>query len=304
MHFFQKRDWRRFFSKLYKKVFEETELFGMAAQVAFFLSFSLFPLLFFLVSLFGLILESTRGLQAELYSYIAQIMPPSAYRLVRDTLDEIVENSSGGKLTFGLLITLWTASAGVDSIRAGLNSVYEQRETRAWWSTKLQSLLLTLLFIVLIAITLVVVAAGWQLVQLGFERLGFEVTSPLILVGIQWLTVILVLVFVTAVIYSILPCFKEFKWVWISPGAIVAIMLWLALTNGFRIYLQYFDSYNKTYGSLGAMIILMLWMYLSGVAILIGGAINSVLTEMSKEDKEEGDLASVIDDEEPPLPTR
>ena len=276
---------------------EETELFGMAAQIAFFLSSSLFPLLFFLVSLLGLILESTRGFQAELYSYIAQIMPPSAYQLVRDTLDEVVDNSSGGKLTFGLLITLWTASAGVDSIRAGLNSVYEQRESRPYWWTKLQSLLLTLLFIVLIAITLVVVAAGWQLVQLGFEGLGIEVTSPLILVGIQWLTVILVLLFVTAVIYSVLPCFKEFKWVWISPGAVVAIILWLGLTNGFRIYLQYFDSYNKTYGSLGAMIILMLWMYLTGVAILIGGSINSVLTEMSEEDKEEGDVASLIDDE-------
>jgi membrane protein len=297
MHFFQKRDWRRFFSKLYNKVMEETELFGMAAQIAFFLSSSLFPLLFFLVSLLGLILESTRGFQAELYSYIAQIMPPSAYQLVRDTLDEVVDNSSGGKLTFGLLITLWTASAGVDSIRAGLNSVYEQRESRPYWWTKLQSLLLTLLFIVLIAITLVVVAAGWQLVQLGFEGLGIEVTSPLILVGIQWLTVILVLLFVTAVIYSVLPCFKEFKWVWISPGAVVAIILWLGLTNGFRIYLQYFDSYNKTYGSLGAMIILMLWMYLTGVAILIGGSINSVLTEMSEEDKEEGDVASLIDDE-------
>ena len=100
MHFFQKRDWRRFFSKLYKKVMEETELFGMAAQIAFFLSSSLFPLLFFLISLLGLILESTRGFQAELYSYIAQIMPPSAYQLVRDTLDEIVDNSSGSKLTF------------------------------------------------------------------------------------------------------------------------------------------------------------------------------------------------------------
>jgi membrane protein len=303
MHFFQKRDWRRFFSKLYKKVMEETELFGMAAQIAFFLSSSLFPLLFFLISLLGLILESTRGFQAELYSYIAQIMPPSAYQLVRDTLDEIVDNSSGSKLTFGLLITLWTASAGVDSIRAGLNSVYEQRESRPYWWTKLQSLLLTLLFIILIAITLVVVAAGWQLVQLGFERLGIEVTSPLILVGIQWLTVILVLLFVTAVIYSVLPCFKKFKWVWISPGAVVAIILWLGLTNGFRIYLQYFDSYNKTYGSLGAMIILMLWMYLSGVAILIGGSINSVLTEISEEDKEEGDVASLINDEESPRST-
>ena len=286
--------WKRFFTELYNKIMD-TDALGNSAQIAFYFSFSFFPLLFFLVSLFGIVLESTESLRAQLYVYLAQIMPGSAYQLVRDTLDEIVQNSSGGKLTLGLAITLWSASAGVDSLRAGLNYVYEEKEKRAWWWTKLQSLLLTLLFIVLIGITLAGVAAGWKLVQLGFSSAGIEVTSPIILVGIQWLSVIVVLVFVTAVIYSVLPSFKEFKWVWISPGASVAIVLWLALTGGFKLYLQYFNTYNKTYGSLGAVIILMLWMYLTAVAVLIGGAINSVLTEMSEADKEEGDVAAATD---------
>jgi len=294
MELFNTADWKQFFTELYNKIID-TDALGNSAQIAFYFSFSFFPLLFFLVSLFGIVLESTESLRAELYVYLAQIMPGSAYQLVRDTLDEIVQNSSGGKLTLGLAITLWSASAGVDSLRAGLNYVYEENEKRAWWWTKLQSLLLTLLFIVLIGITLAGVAAGWKLVQLGFSSAGIEVTSPIILVGIQWLSVIVVLVFVTAVIYSVLPSFKEFKWVWISPGACVAIILWLALTGGFKLYLQYFNTYNKTYGSLGAVIILMLWMYLTAVAVLIGGAINSVLTEMSEADKEEGDIAAATD---------
>jgi membrane protein len=90
------------------------------------------------------------------------------------------------------------------------------------------------------------------------------------------------LIFATAVIYSWLPSFDEFHWVWVSPGAVVAILLWALLTGGFRLYLQYFNSYNKAYGSLGAVIILMLWMYLTAMALLIGGAINSVLTEESE----------------------
>jgi membrane protein len=294
MELFNTADWKRFFTRLYNKIMD-TDALGNSAQIAFYFSFSFFPLLFFLVSLFGIVLESTENLRSELYVYLAQIMPGSAYQLVRDTLDEIVENSSGGKLTFGLAITLWSASAGVDSLRAGLNSVYQEKERRAWWWTKLQSLLLTLLFIILIGITLAGVAAGWKLVQLGFASAGIEVTSPFVLVGIQWLSVILVLVFVTAVIYSVLPSFEEFKWVWISPGAGVAIVLWLALTGGFKLYLQYFNTYNKTYGSLGAVIILMLWMYLTAVAVLIGGAINSTLTEMSETDKEEGDVAAATD---------
>src|SRR5687768_3198707 len=90
------------------------------------------------------------------------------------------------------------------------------------------------------------------------------------------------MLFATAVIYSWLPSFEEFNWVWISTGAVIAILSWAGLTGLFRLYLQYFNSYNKAYGSLGAVIILMLWMYLTALALLIGGAINSVLTEMSE----------------------
>ena len=294
MELFNVADWKRFLTELYKKV-TDTDALGNAAQIAFYFSFAFFPLLLFLVSLFGIILESTEEWKAELYTYLAQIMPGSAYQLVRDTLEEIVEGGTGGKVTIGLLITLYSASAGVDNLRSGLNSVYEETERRSWWWTKLLSLLLTLLFIILIGVALIVVTAGWKLAQVGFQSIGMDVSSPYVLGAIQWISVIVVMIFVTAVIYSVLPSFKEFKWVWVSPGAVVAILLWLALTTGFKVYLQYFNTYNKTYGSLGAVIILMLWMYLTAVAVLIGGAINSVLTEMSEADKEEGDLAASTD---------
>jgi membrane protein len=103
--------------------------------------------------------------------------------------------------------------------------------------------------------------------------------------SIQWGAIVLVMLFATAVVYSWLPCFPKFKWVWISPGAITAILVWILFGGLFKIYLQYFNTYNKAYGSLGAVIILMLWMYITGLALLLGGAINSVLTEMSEADE-------------------
>jgi membrane protein len=209
-------------------------------------------------------------------------MPASAFELVRTTMGEIIDSSSGGKLTFGLLVTLWSASAGIDSLRGALNSVYEVDEDRPYWKTKLQSLLLTFLFIVLLGIALAALAAGWQMAQTLVSALGYELSSPWVLTVIQWAALLLVMIFATAVVYSWLPSFEEFHWVWISPGAILAIILWIVLTGGFRVYLQYFNSYNKAYGSLGAVIILMLWMYLTGLALLVGGAINSVMTEMSE----------------------
>lgn len=275
--------WKTFFQELYDK-FLETDVMSSAAQVAFYFSFAFFPLLLFLVSLFGLVLESTDELRVELYRYLAQIMPGSAYQLVQTTMDEIIENSSGSKLTLGLLVTLWSASAGVDSIRTALNRVYELRESRAWWKTKLQSVLLTFLFIVLIAIVLASVTAGWSLVKVTLGGLGFEVTSPWVLVGIQWAAILIVMLFATAVVYSWVPCFDKFRWVWISPGAVTAILVWILFSGLFRLYLQYFNTYNKAYGSLGAVIILMLWMYITGLALLLGGAINSVLTELSEKD--------------------
>jgi membrane protein len=274
-------EWKRFFSRLYQKILD-TDIFNRAAQCGFYFSFAFFPLLFFLITLFGLVLVATENLKHELFVYLSQIMPLSAFLLVQKTLNEIIDNSSGGKLTIGLVVTLWSASAGVDSLRSSLNAVYELREGRSWWHTKLQSLVLTLLFIIFIAVILALVAYGWQLFKFGLDYVGLEISSPWILVTIQWATLLAVMVFVTEIIFSWLPCFDRFQWVWISPGAIVSMLLWVVLTGGFRLYLQYFNSYNKAYGSLGAVIILMLWMYLTAMAILIGGAINSVLAELSE----------------------
>jgi membrane protein len=275
-------DWKRFSIGLYDKAMN-SDIFSRAAQVAFYFSFSLFPLLFFLISLFGIVLGTTEGLKGELFGYVRQIMPPSAFDLVHRTVEEIVESSSTGKLTLGLAITLWSASAGIDSVRNALNAVYGLKESRWWWKTKLQSLAITLLLIVLVAAVLGIVFYGWQLAQAGLGMIGFEVTSPLVLVSIQWIATLLVMLLACEVVYNWLPNFKRFRWDWITPGSIVAIILWLLLTRGFRLYLEYFNTYNKTYGSLGAVIILMLWLYLTAIVVMIGGAINAVVHEMRAE---------------------
>jgi membrane protein len=272
-------DWKRFFIRLYQKSMD-TDIFSRAAQVAFYFSFSLFPLLFFVISLFGIVLDTTEGLKAELFTYVRQVMPRSAFELVLKTVDEIVESSSSSKLTLGLAITLWSASAGIDSIRTALNAVYELRETRWWWKTKAQSLAITLLLILLVAVVLGIVFYGWQAAQAALGYIGLQVTSPLVLVSIQWVSILLVMLFACEIIYNLLPNFKKNYWSWITPGSIVAIILWLLLTRGFRLYLEYFNSYNKAYGSLGAVIILMLWLYLTAIVIVIGGVINAVLNEM------------------------
>ena len=280
MRSFSDFEWKRFFGLLYTRTWE-TDLINRAAQVGFYFSFSLFPLLFFLVSLTGLVLESTDSLRDELYLYFARVLPGSAFELVRTTVSEITTGSSSGKVTLGLLITLWSASAGVDSVRTSLNAVYRLPETRNWFKMKVQSIALTFAMVILIGSVIGIFFYGWRIAQVAIAALGYEISSPLALVVIQWVAVLLVLLFACELIFNLLPNFRRLEWVWITPGSVVAILLWIGLTSGFRLYLVFFDSYNRTYGSLGAVIILMLWLYLTSIALLAGGLINAVLNEIT-----------------------
>ena len=270
---------KSFFTKLYEKAFED-DIFSRAAQVAFYFSFAIFPLLLFFVSLVGIFLGAAENFKLELFFYIKQIMPASAYSLVRDTIEETTQNSSGGKLTIGILIALWAASAGIDSLRLALNSVYGFKESRPWWQTKLISLSFTFILTLLITFALAIVFYGWKAVSVLLSALGLPIPGPVYLVLLQWAITLVVLLVIFELLYNVLPSRKPFKWFWITPGASVGIVLWLLLSNSLKTYLAYFNTYDRTYGSIGAVIILMLWLYLTSLVILIGGVINAVMEDM------------------------
>jgi membrane protein len=270
-----------FFKRLYDKSWIEEDLMSSAAQVAFYFAFALFPLLLFLVTLFGIVLESAADLRAEMFFYLRQVMPGSASDLVQNTIDEVTQNSSGGKLSLGLAIALYSASAGIDSIRIALNGVYNLTEVRPFWKTKLLTLFLTFILALLITVALGIIFYGEKFLTLILDWISLPIPSPFFLGVLQWVTVLVVLISTFALLYNYLPKHKKNAWVWITPGAIVGIVLWLALSYAFRLYLDYFNTYDKTYGSLGAVIILMLWLYLTALVILIGGSINAVLQEFT-----------------------
>lgn len=275
-----------FAKRAYEEAMDE-DITTNAAQVAFYFIFALFPLLLFLLSVIGLFLDAAEDVRRELFTYLQQIIPGSALTLIQDTLTEVVEEGGGGKLTFGALVALWSASAGIDNIRIALNDVYDLKETRPWWKYKLTSLLLTLGIALLIFFALGIVFYGAQFINLLLAPAGVSISSPIILNIFSFVIIGIALVLSFALIYSFAPNHTPFTWKWITPGAITAIVLWLLFSGGFRIYLHYFDSYSKTYGSVGAIIVLLLWLYLTALVILIGGIVNHVADEISadKNDK-------------------
>lgn len=280
-------EWKNFFVRLYEKI-NDDDITGNAAQVAFYFSFAMFPLLLFFLSVFGFILSNAAELRTELFSYLQQVMPVSAFDLVQTTINEVAENSTGGKLTIGILITLYSASAGIDNLRTALNEVYNLKETRSWWKTKLLALLITLVIGILFVVALGFIFYGEQLLSYLSP-----IDSSYLLKPIGWLTILITLLLTFAVVYNFTPNHQPFEWKWISPGAIVALISWLLVSLIFRLYLHYFNSYDKTYGSLGAVIILLLWLYLTALVILIGAAINAIFDEKSGVKKEAEDPKQV-----------
>ncbi len=283
----------KFSVRLYQKAFHD-DIFSRAAQVGFYFSFAIFPLLFFLVSLFGLILGSTDDLRRELFNYLREVMPLTASMLVENTLNEVAANSSSRKLTIGLIIAVWSASQGFDSLRIALNHVYSYKEDRWWWTTKGLSLLLTVVTGILFAITLILIFYGTHTLEYLMQSQGLADASPVFFNILKLSIIFLVLLLTFAIIYNLCPNHHRLRWHWWTWGTFVAIILWLILSGIFRLYLSFFNNYDKTYGSLGAVIILMFWLYLTALVILIGGAINAILDEFNDEPDKEKELEDSI----------
>ena len=275
--------------ELGKRVWTEANndrLFGRAAELSYYFLLALFPLLIFMTSAVGIVLGSDMGTRQQLFSYLARIMPPSAFELVNGTVLEVSQASSGGKLSFGLLAALWAASNGMSAITDSLNATYDIEEQRPWWKQKLVAITLTVALSILILSALMLVVAGGHIAEGIANAYGFGPAFAMVWKVIQWPIVFAFMILAFALIYYFAPDLREQKWAWLTPGAAIGVILWLLVSLGFRVYLSYFDSYSKTYGSLGAVIILMLWLYFTGAAVLIGGEINSEIENAAAESGE------------------
>lgn len=266
--------WRELGKRVWSEV-QEDEVFGRAAELSYYFLLALFPFLIFITSIIGIVLGSGTGTRHTLFDYLARVMPPSAYQLLSDTMYEVSASSSGGKLSFGILAALWAASNGLSAITTSLNVAYDLKESRPWWKQRLTAIALTMTLSVLIIGALVLVVAGGRIAEWLGLTFGFGPTFSLTWKIVQWPVVLCCMIFAFALIFYFAPDFKEQKWVWLTPGAAIGVMLWLLVSVAFRVYLNFFNSYSATYGSLGAVIILMLWLYFTGAAVLIGGEINS-----------------------------
>ena len=264
--------------QLSKKVFEsitEDYILDRASALAFNFVLALFPLLLFLLALFGAFASHGSVLRSRLMSYLSQVLPPAAYQVVNHTIEQVTRNAGRGKLTFGIVLTLWFAAGGMVAMISGLNGAYEVKDRRSWFKVRGIALALTVVISALIVIALIAVLAGADLANWAGFKYGLGQAT---LITWRAVEVIVAIAFVTlsfSLIYYFGPDLKKQRWHWITPGSLAGVLLWIAATFGFRAYLHFFNTYSKTYGSLGAAMILLMWLYITGFAFLIGAEINA-----------------------------
>jgi membrane protein len=265
-------------TELAKRVWHEIQrddVLGRAAQLSFYLLLALFPLLIFLSAVLGRVFAGNADLYHDLLDYLQTVMPGSAYRLVRTTIDEITLGSSGGKLSLGFAATLWAAASGMEAVTNGLNIAYDVKERRKWWRRRIVAINLTIVLSLVAAVALSLALFGGRLGSFLASSYGLGGAFDNFWFILRMFFVPLFMLFIFALIYRYAPNVRWQGWQALLPGAVTGVAVWLIATWLFRTYLLYFDSYSKTYGSLGAVIVLMLWLYVSGMAILVGGEVNS-----------------------------
>ena len=263
----------------------EDDVLGMAAQLAYFFALALFPALIFVVAVVSYLPWSILD---TVVAAISRIAPAEIVQLVRDQLNELANGNNGGLLTVGVLGALWTSSSALVSIVDTLNRAYDITESRPWWKVRLVAISLTIGMALFIITATMVLLAGpyvtrWIESTTGWGSIAAQVWSIA-----QYPLAFALASLGFAIIYYYAPDAEQ-DWVWITPGSIVATILWLLFTYGLRIYIERFASYNETYGALGGAAILLLWMYLSGLAILAGGELNAEIEHALPEGKKPGE---------------
>jgi membrane protein len=275
-------------SELSRRTWREAlddDILGLAAQLAYYLFLALFPAILFLLALASFFPLS--NITDDVARAIGPFVSPQVLELIQDQMRRLGEGDSGGLLTFGVAGALWSSSAAMVSIVGALNKAYDIEEARPWWKVRLVSIGLTVgasLF-VLVAFSLVLIGptlAAWLGDTTGWGR-TFEWTWLVL----QWPLVFALVATAIGLVYYFAPDAEQ-DWSWITPGAVVATMLWLVVSLLFKVYIANFTDYNATYGAVGGVIVLLLWFYVSSLAILVGAELNAEIEHASPYGKAPG----------------
>ncbi len=271
---------RRTFSEVVKD-----DVMGMAGQLAYFFVLALFPALIFFVSLVAYL---PGDMPQQLVTSLRPLLPAQAMSIVEEQIAKLTAGDPAGILTFGLVVAIWSSSAGLLAIMSTLNRAYDITEARPWWKVRLLAIVLTLALTTVVILGLALLIAGPMIASTVGGWLGFGPTFVAVWNIARWPVVFLLVSLGMALIYYYAPDADQ-EWIWITPGSIVATVLWTLASLGLQTYLRFAGSFNETYGTLGGAMVILLWLYVTGISILVGGEMNAEIEHASPAGKAPGE---------------
>jgi membrane protein len=278
--------WFQILKQTFNEAFFKDNVLAMAAQLAYYFFFALFPALLVVIAIASYF--PVERLIDEMFAILGGVIPPEAMAIITEQIQKISKGEQGGLLTIGMLTALWSSSAAMTAISDTVNRAYGVEERRPWWKVRLIAIALTVGLSLFILVSFALVLVGPTLAEQLANRLylgpAFEWTWKIL----QWPIVFGLVATAVGLVYYFAPDVDQ-EWVWLTPGSIMATVVWLALSIGFKFYVAKIGAYTETYGAIGAVMVLMLWFYLSGLVLLVGAEMNAEIEHASPYGKDEGE---------------
>ena len=272
----KKRGWGSVLKRTVKE-FRADNLTDWAAALTYYGVLALFPALIALISIVGLVGQSTVN---SLKSNIQAI--PAAGQAKQVILNAITEisahkSAAGIALILGLALALWSASGYVGAFMRASNAIYEVEEGRPFYKLRPLQLLVTLVVVVLLAIVAIGLVITGPLTDAVGNLVGLGHTATTVFSIAKWPVMLVIVMGMFAGLYYVAPNVRQPRFRWVTPGSIVGVLVWILASGGFGFYVAHFNSYGKTYGSLGSVVVFLVWLWISNIALLFGAELDAEL---------------------------
>jgi len=252
--------------------FRDDDVTALAAELAYGLLISFFPMLIFIITLIGF--SSLNS--SEVLLGLSQILPSSLFELVKSTIVDVVETRNQNLLSISLILTIWISSTGFKAVIKGINRAYSETERRPIIKIEVIAIICTLALTLIIFMTLALLVLGELIGRNLGLYLGHSYEFMVAWNFFRYIIVLSAMIFVFAALYRYTPS-RKMTWREVMPGAIFATLGWVAASMIFSFYVNNFGNYTNIYGSIGVIIMLLTWLFLTSVIILMGGEVNATL---------------------------
>src|SRR3954463_4837507 len=264
----------------------DDNVLDLAAQQAYYFFFALFPALLFVIAVASFFPLQT--LTDEVVTNLGRVAPRAVIDIINEQLQQLGNQNSGGILTFAFLVTIWSSSGAMVSIITTLNAAYDVTESRPWWKTRITAIGLTIGIAIFVLVSMFLIVAGPAFAEKLANNMHLGPAFKWTWWVLQWPVVFALVTSAIGLVYYFAPDVEQ-DWVGITPGSIIATVLWIVVSLALKFYYQLVPDANASYGAIGGIMVLMLWFYCSGIALLLGAEMNAEMEHASPYGKDAGE---------------